>query len=264
MGNNNKKTRDGLEEGRNLGIIFIHSQLDDLELSIYEFRIYAHLARRAGTGKAFPAYGSMAKKCRMSRTKAIDAVNQLVKRRMIQKQKRMGEDGRNSSNLYTLTDPVEWTLPNKDGSNEQVDGSPGEPPLVHDMNPPSSPGEPKGNPIEVDPVEESDLFSDTPQTDLPIPERMDGFNKQFIDDPEFCETWKDYCKVRREKRSTITATGSKRLKNKLNRYPLVVSKSALMKAADNGWTGVFPESIQGNENNTGGESSEGTKKRIGF
>jgi hypothetical protein len=36
------------EDGRNLPI-FIHSELDDLGLDPYEFRVYARIARRAGS-----------------------------------------------------------------------------------------------------------------------------------------------------------------------------------------------------------------------
>ena len=35
-------------DDRNLGIIFIHSALDDYGLDPFEFRIYCHIARREG------------------------------------------------------------------------------------------------------------------------------------------------------------------------------------------------------------------------
>lgn len=63
--------------------VFVHSSLDDLGLSPQEFRVYGHLARRAGRGVAFPAIASIAETCRIHPQTARRAVATLIKRGLI-------------------------------------------------------------------------------------------------------------------------------------------------------------------------------------
>ena len=39
-----------------MNVLFVDSAVDDYPLSAEEFRIYAHIARRAGLGEAWPEY----------------------------------------------------------------------------------------------------------------------------------------------------------------------------------------------------------------
>lgn len=57
-----------VQENDGFNVIFIHSSLDDMGLTANEFRIYAHLARRANkkSKQAWPSIPSMAKVCRIS------------------------------------------------------------------------------------------------------------------------------------------------------------------------------------------------------
>jgi hypothetical protein len=57
--------------------IFIHSRIDDFGLSPFEFRVYAHLARR-GNG-AWAGIRSIAKTCRMTKTRASAAIKALFR-----------------------------------------------------------------------------------------------------------------------------------------------------------------------------------------
>ena len=84
-------------------IIFVHSCLDDAGLSTSEFRVYCHLARRAGGGDAFPSAESIAETCKMNKDTAWRALKTLGERRMIRKAQRVG-----MSNIYSLTLPEEW------------------------------------------------------------------------------------------------------------------------------------------------------------
>lgn len=98
--------------------IFIHSELDDLGLTSKAFRVYAHLARRAGKNGAFPSYASMGKICFAPdlpdgqedtwKKWAIQAVKELVDAGLIHKQIRALPDGGNTSNIYSLTPRSKW------------------------------------------------------------------------------------------------------------------------------------------------------------
>jgi hypothetical protein len=107
---------DGLRDGRRDLPIFVHSEIDDLEISSKAFRVYAHLTRRAGSnGACFPSYQSIGDSCfqkeyakpETRKTLAIRAVKELVELRLVNKEVRMGPNG-NKSNDYTLTDKSEW------------------------------------------------------------------------------------------------------------------------------------------------------------
>ena len=100
--------------------IFIHSELDDLGLTLWAFRVYCHLARRENrqSRDAWPSYSSIARACLQSsypnakpetlRRRAIDAVQELVDRGLVRKATTRNPDGSPGHNHYTLTDPKEW------------------------------------------------------------------------------------------------------------------------------------------------------------
>ena len=100
--------------------IFIHSELDDLGLTLWAFRVYCHLVRRVNreTGDAWPSYASIARVCLQSsypnakpetlRRKAMEAVAELVDRGLVRKVTTRGPDGSHGHNRYTLTPVAEW------------------------------------------------------------------------------------------------------------------------------------------------------------
>jgi hypothetical protein len=86
-----------------LKVIFVHSDIDDLGLSIYEFRIYAHIARRAGDGECFPSILAIAKHCRISEDTVRETIQHLIAYKLISREDRPG-----TSPLYRLTSSKEW------------------------------------------------------------------------------------------------------------------------------------------------------------
>lgn len=82
------------------GIIFIHSKLDEYGLDPYEFRLYAHIARR---GDCFAALKKTAKICGMSVRKIQYVLNVLCKANLIERRERRGR-----TNVYKLTSPERW------------------------------------------------------------------------------------------------------------------------------------------------------------
>jgi hypothetical protein len=85
-------------------VLFVHSELDDLGLDPHEFRIYAHLARRAnGKSRAYPGITSMSESCRMKRHTVIRVIRSLEERGLIKVLRKTG-----GLNEYVLTPPSEW------------------------------------------------------------------------------------------------------------------------------------------------------------
>lgn len=91
-------------EDDDFNVIFIHSKLDDVGLTASEFRVYAHLARRANkTEVAWPSIPSIAKTCRLCEDSVKYALVCLEGFKMIVRKRRKG-----MSDLITLTKQKEW------------------------------------------------------------------------------------------------------------------------------------------------------------
>lgn len=92
-----------IQETRGFNVIFIHSALDDAGLSAAEFRVYAHLARRASNGTAWPSVRSIAGVCQLNKDTVCAALNLLEARQMLRREKRGF-----SSTIYFLTPVLDW------------------------------------------------------------------------------------------------------------------------------------------------------------
>jgi hypothetical protein len=112
---------DHLEDARDDLPFQIHFELDDAPLSVWAFRVYAHLVRRSGRdGKIFPSYQTIGEKCFRStygptanpkslRNRAITAVNELVDAGLVTKSERTRKStGQNDTNTYQLTPRRKW------------------------------------------------------------------------------------------------------------------------------------------------------------
>lgn len=86
-------------------VMFVHSALDNAGLSPQCFRVYCHLARRAGVGGAWPALDSIAETCRIRREGVQEHLQTLLESGMLLKEKRPG-----TSSVYKLTPPSTWTV----------------------------------------------------------------------------------------------------------------------------------------------------------
>jgi hypothetical protein len=84
-------------------VLFVHSEIDDYGLSSQEFRVYAHLARRAGKSGAWPAIDSIAKHCRQNRDTVYECLKRLKELNLIHAHKRPG-----ATTIYTLTPRSQW------------------------------------------------------------------------------------------------------------------------------------------------------------
>jgi len=98
--------------------IFVHSHLDDYGLTPSQFRVYAHLSRRASkTGKAWPSIQSVARVCRLHPRTVRCALKILVWYRMVRAEPRRG-----GSTIYSMSPPSHWCPPlHADGDPAQTD-----------------------------------------------------------------------------------------------------------------------------------------------
>ena len=101
-----KRTDVSRQHTAGSSVIFIHSYLDDYGLSAAVFRVFCHLARRAGRGAAFPAIASMARICRLHPQTVRMALRFLVQHGLITRQPRPG-----ATTLYRLAPADQWQPP---------------------------------------------------------------------------------------------------------------------------------------------------------
>jgi hypothetical protein len=97
-----------IADNSEINVLFIHSAVDDMDLTPHAFRVLCHLKRRTNhSGRAFPGMRSIAKKCAMSVGMVHRSIVDLQKRGMLAVQHR----GENVSNAYVLTSPKCWKNP---------------------------------------------------------------------------------------------------------------------------------------------------------
>lgn len=110
-----------LEDSRDDLPFQIHWELDDAPLSVWAFRVYAHLVRRAGkNGEIFPSYQSIGEACfratygpdanpKSLRNKAMLAMKELTQAGLVLKRERSRKGTRESdTNVYKLTPRRQW------------------------------------------------------------------------------------------------------------------------------------------------------------
>ncbi len=86
-------------------IVYFDIQLDDMNLTVYEYRAYGRIARRASGGQraCTESLEAMARGCQMSRPTLVRAIRGLINRRMIARDSKLGD-----TSTYYLTDKSNW------------------------------------------------------------------------------------------------------------------------------------------------------------
>jgi hypothetical protein len=141
---------------------FIPSMLDDFGLNPFEFRVYAHISRRAGGGgKCWEGMQNIADLCKMNIKTTRKAIAALVAFCLIRVEFNPG-----ATNHITLTHPSEWEKPDtptKSGMTTKTDTptKSGRTPLPN-----------QGVPPLPDLVDEGTPYEGTPKKDLfPLPQK---------------------------------------------------------------------------------------------
>ena len=84
MNDNTKPRNNQIKSAERKYWIQLPNLIDDMELSVYAFRLYLHLKRRAGdSGECFESSRNMAKHCNMSEGSISNAKRELVKAGLI-------------------------------------------------------------------------------------------------------------------------------------------------------------------------------------
>ncbi len=152
-----------LQDSRtDFNVVFIHSRLDDYGLPPSVFRVYAHLARRAGSGAAFPSVASIAYTCLIHPQTVRRALRILVAHQLITREERPG-----TTPIYRLTPAGHWRPP------AHIDGDPSEsntpPKRIQATRPKPMQGRPcetevaEGNPVEGNPPQGNPKKTPTPR-----------------------------------------------------------------------------------------------------
>ncbi|BAZ29101.1 hypothetical protein NIES4074_15390 [Cylindrospermum sp. NIES-4074] len=90
--------------------IFVRPYLDDYGLDIYEFRILAHVARRAsGARGCFESQEKIAEFCGINPRKVMEVLETLCRANMLSKIK----NNKGRTNIYRVKEPNEWEHPSK-------------------------------------------------------------------------------------------------------------------------------------------------------
>lgn len=193
---------------RGFNIIFIHSTLDDAGLDPKEFRIFAHLSRRASSGVAWPSVKTMGEVCCISQSRVRLALKTLTERGFVTCEERAGR-----TYLWTINPPEKWIAvvltPVKSDS----------PTPITSDSPPLSLLIAEGNPVRQS-IEGN-----------PLP--------ACLDTPEFRDAWATWEQHRKEKRQPLTPSSRKvQLKN-LAALGLSRAIAALENSTANGYQGIF-------------------------
>lgn len=93
------------------GYFMAPNDIFDLELKLHEKIVYLYLCRCGNNSTAFPSYNTIAKKCSISRRKAIDVVASLKESGLLKKKIRKKDDFENMSNIYEVVPPSAYRAP---------------------------------------------------------------------------------------------------------------------------------------------------------
>lgn len=155
MSKENENMEQALLQGRRYNFFMVGNDIADTEeLDIYEKAVCYQIARYSNAGNvAFPSYSTLAKKCRMSKRKAMYAVKSLVEKGVLIKvvRKKIHNTGENKNNndtnLYALNDNLYRILENTSKTSDIKTSEEGSAPhasggsaphalgVVHEMHP---------------------------------------------------------------------------------------------------------------------------------
>lgn len=233
------------DERRDLPFM-VHSELDDLDLSPHEFRVYAHLVRRANDsrGEYWESIEAGAKHCRMNAKTYRAALASLVQLRLLTREDRPGE-----TSVYRLTPRSAWlATPTKSGratengrGTESGRGTPtknGRTPLPKTVD--------KGNPLKGIPGRES------PKTSTRENKPKKQATKNKSQDHEFDpatvtlppnfdrELFMAFCSSRAKKKRPMTAEALRLFIRKHKHHPKTTLDQMFQNAIVPGWLDLYP------------------------
>lgn len=224
-----EQSNQALQSTRGFNCIFIHSSLDDANLTPHQFRLYAHLSRRAGDGSCWSGAEDMAKVCCMKRDTVFKCFKELEARNMIQKIKRPG-----ATNLWRLMPPEVW---DKAKEQPRVDLSPETGRVKYGPVPQKGTGPVPRNGTTLSPEtgHEGDPRRVSREGDpkaVPVPPNLSS--------PEFLQWWHDWLDERKQRKQPVTERAAKIQLAMLGGLGLPAAIQSIKNSISCGWQGLFP------------------------
>lgn len=143
----------------------IPNLIDDMDLSVYAFRLYAHLKRVAGeSGTCYQSTKTLVDACKMSAGSIANAKDELAEKKLIRIRTQKGEHGEFSYHEITIVDIWSENIAKystcspdeQDRSPSEQDRSPDDTVPSYDVNRTVSPHETKNNPIKNNPLKNNE------------------------------------------------------------------------------------------------------------
>jgi DNA-binding MarR family transcriptional regulator len=90
---------------------YSYNMIFEQNISVFAIVLYVYLCRCADKeGQSFPSHKTIAKDCKISITSVKNAIKELGKAKLLEKESQFTKKGRRTSNIYTIYDS-----PNIDG-----------------------------------------------------------------------------------------------------------------------------------------------------
>jgi hypothetical protein len=194
--------------------MLIFAVVDDAGLSPVEFRVLAHICRRAGENECWASVRTISEKCKINQKTTRAAVHRLEKMGWVSIQKRTGQ----TSVLIPNTPSNPIPLPNEYPT--QLDTLP---PSQLDTLPPSQLDTPKGNPIRTPKKEPQKVVVALP-----------------FSSPEFIECWNLWLDHRKSLKKPSTPQSQKMTLNKLSKMSEQTAIDAIRHSVENNWQSIYP------------------------
>ncbi len=206
---------------KGFNLIFIHSSLDDADLTPQEFRVFAHLARRASDGKGcFASIDNMATVCKIHKDTLVKCLKTLTTRGMAIRNERPGK-----TTLWWITPPDHWILdPTLKTVGVVSEG--GDPPETEGAHPPETKGD-EGN-------TRKGIKEGRKRADAPLPSIPDALKT-----PEFEAAWNDWIADRKTRGKKVTALAAARQLKQLEAWGVTKAIQSIEKSIRNGYQGLF-------------------------
>lgn len=222
----NEPSNEAVQTTRGSNTIFIHSSLDDAGLTPQQFRVFAHISRRASDGDCWAGVDGMAKVCKMNSDTLRDALKVLFERNMVTKTERPGK-----TTVWRIPPPSFWKItPPERGvgcSNHPPETDIPHPPGTNGCHPPGTRGG-EGNPIR-----KSNKGNPFPVVEVP----------EALQSPAFLKVWSEWLQHLKEKGRSKWPTESA-LKKQLSQcaaWGIPKSIATINRCIGANWQGLWAE-----------------------
>jgi hypothetical protein len=215
--------------------MFVSSAVDEADLTLAQFRVLAHICRRAGAGECWASSPAIAKSCRINLKTARKAIADLAKMGWITAQKRTGMTTKYTPRTLPNSIPYPIQYPTQSDTPH---------PTQSDTPHPTQSDTPEGNPLRK-PKKVTQIKVD-----------------HAFQSDEFRDAWQAWQTHRREIKKPMTETSAGMLMKKLGKMGESNAIAAIEQSIASGWQGVFEPKTSNNQNQSQKSLSERTAEMV--